>query len=80
MINNMGNRMMAIAEKKCLGFCMSKPKVLISFDTANAVANLANSAGCNLSGPSTIQEREPLISWGLNIVRNSKSSSTAYMT
>ncbi len=77
MINSIGKRTMAIAEKKCFGLCMSKPKVLITFDTAKAVANLANSAGCNLSGPRTIHEREPLISCGLKIVRNSSNSKTA---
>ena len=33
-----------------------KPYELMNFDTANAVANLANSAGCNFTGPSTSQE------------------------
>jgi len=48
--------------------------------TANAVANLANSAGCKRNGPKTNHEREPLISWGLKIVANSNNSNAAYMT
>ena len=39
---------------------------------ANAVANLANSAGCRLTGPITNQEREPLVSGAIKIVTISK--------
>lgn len=46
---------------------------------ASAVANLANSAGCRLTGPNTIHEREPLISCGLNIVPNSNNSKIPYI-
>ena len=34
----------------------------MSFDTINAVAHLANSAGWSETGPSEIHEREPLMS------------------
>ena len=39
---------------------------------AKAVANLANSAGCKLTGPITSQEREPFVSGAMKIVTMSK--------
>ena len=51
----------------------------MNFAIANAVANLANSAGCMRNGPITIHEREPFISCGLNIVANSNNSNTTYI-
>ena len=44
---------------------MVKPYADINFAIAKAVANLANSAGCNRNGPKTIQEREPFMECGL---------------
>ena len=49
-------------------------------DIAKAVANFANSAGCRRKGPKTSHEREPLISCGLNIVRNSNIKKKPYIT
>ena len=43
----------------------AKPYCPHIFATANAVTHLANSAGCRLTGPSEIQEREPLISFAM---------------
>ena len=40
---------------------------------ARAVANLANSAGCKLTGPNTNHERDPFISGAKNMVAISKS-------
>ena len=62
---------------KCLMLAIVNPYVLMSFATAKAVANLANSAGCKRIGPSTSHEREPLISCGLKMVINSSSMRTA---
>ena len=39
----------------------------------SAVAHLANSAGCNETGPSEIHEREPLMSWAMNGVTSSST-------
>jgi len=44
-----------------------------------AVANLANSAGCKLTGPSISQEREPLTSGAMKIVTNSRNNIPPYM-
>ena len=52
----------------------------MSLDMASAVANLANSAGCNRRLPRTSHDREPLISCGLNIVAKSKRTSSPKMT
>ena len=76
-MNSMGSITIAAAAAACFHRRMEKPYVLISFDTARAVANLANSAGCRRSGPKTSHEREPLISWGLNMVAKSSSKSMA---
>ena len=38
---------------------------------AKAVANLANSAGCRLTGPMTSHERDPLVSGAMKIDRKS---------
>ena len=40
---------------------------------ASAVANLANSAGCRLTGPSMSHEREPFVSGAMKMVTISNS-------
>ena len=49
----------------------------MNFATAKAVANFANSAGCKRNGPRTNQDRDPLISWGLNIVAKRSNNNAA---
>ena len=46
---------------------------------AKAVANLANSAGCRLTGPMTSQERDPLVSGAMKIVTMSKRIIPTYI-
>ena len=46
---------------------------------AKAVANLANSAGCRLTGPMTSQERDPLVSGAMKMVTMSKRIIPTYI-
>ena len=46
----------------------------MNFETARAVANLANSAGCNFTGPNTSQEWEPFVLTGLKMVAKSSNN------
>ena len=46
---------------------------------ANAVANLANSAGCRLTGPKISQDREPLVSGAIKMVTTNKRISPIYI-
>ena len=73
-MKSMGTSTMPQAMAKSFIRWMLKPKVLINLLMASAVANLANSAGCTLSGPSTIHDLEPLICTGLKIVAKSRKS------
>ena len=45
----------------------------MNFAKAKAVANLANSAGCKLTGPNFNHEYDPLMSSAKNGVTNSNS-------
>jgi len=64
---------------KFLGTVNLKPYVFISFATASAVANLANSAGCNLTGPKTSHEWEPFMFGARKIVAISNTMTPAYI-
>ena len=61
-INTTGNNTKAAALKKLCILSRVKPYWSINFATANAVAHLANSAGCTLQKPKLTHEREPLMS------------------
>ena len=69
--------MMPAAVAKCFQFDMVKPYADMNLAMAKAVANLANSAGCNLIGPKTIHDREPFMEWGLKMVAKSNNKSSA---
>ena len=56
-----------------------KPYSLMNLDKANAVANLANSAGCKLTGPKFSQEREPFVSGAMTKVMISNTINAAYI-
>ena len=47
--------------------------------SASAVANLANSAGCKLTGPRMSHYRDPFVSGAMNIVTISISISPIYI-
>ena len=46
---------------------------------AKAVANLANSAGCKLTGPKISQEREPFVSGAMKMVTTNSKSKMPYI-
>ena len=67
-------RINAMAIPISLVFRMLKPYLSISFPSANATANLANSAGCTLTDePIGNQEREPFVSGAMKMVTSSNS-------
>ena len=71
--------MMKPKTKAHFSFFMLNEYEFIYFASASAVANLANSAGCRLTGPITSHERDPFVSGAIKMVTISSTIIPVYI-